>query len=201
MGMVSAFAPLITAGIFGATLSSALACLVSAPKVFQCLCKDKLYPLIGFFGKGYGKNDEPLRAYLLTYIIAACFILIGWRPSFRFYSKWLSLLGAVCCVVIMFLLTWWAALIAFGVVFFLLGYTLYKPAVNWGSSVQAGAYSIALNQLVGLNNVEDHVKNYRRRGVIRDLSVLGIGLRPAGVRNEWRLARDEQFGSAGESAS
>lgn len=37
MSMVSAFAPLITAGIFGATLSSALACLVSAPKVFQVL--------------------------------------------------------------------------------------------------------------------------------------------------------------------
>ncbi|XP_075898654.1 solute carrier family 12 member 3 [Nelusetta ayraudi] len=196
MSMVSAFAPLITAGIFGATLSSALACLVSAPKVFQCLCKDKLYPFIGFFGKGYGKNEEPLRSYLLAYIIAVCFILIaelntiapiisnfflcsyslinfscfhasitnspGWRPSFRFYSKWLSLLGAVCCVVIMFLLTWWAALIAFGVVFILLGYTLYKrPAVNWGSSVQASSYNLALNQCVGLNHVEDHVKNYR----------------------------------------
>lgn len=35
MSMVSGFGPLITAGIFGATLSSALACLVSAPKVFQ----------------------------------------------------------------------------------------------------------------------------------------------------------------------
>lgn len=35
MSMVSACAPLISAGIFGATLSSALACLVSAPKVFQ----------------------------------------------------------------------------------------------------------------------------------------------------------------------
>uniref|UniRef100_A0A8D3DM09 Solute carrier family 12 member 3 n=1 Tax=Scophthalmus maximus TaxID=52904 RepID=A0A8D3DM09_SCOMX len=196
MSLVSAFAPLISAGIFGATLSSALACLVSAPKVFQCLCKDKLYPLIGVFGKGYGKNDEPLRGYMLTYVIAVCFVLIaelntiapiisnfflcsyslinfscfhasvtnspGWRPSFRFYSQWLSLLGAVCCVVIMFLLTWWAALIAFGVVFFLLGYTLYKkPAVNWGSSVQAGSYSLALNQCVGLNHVEDHVKNYR----------------------------------------
>uniref|UniRef100_A0A669BHD6 Solute carrier family 12 member 3 n=1 Tax=Oreochromis niloticus TaxID=8128 RepID=A0A669BHD6_ORENI len=160
MSMVSAFGPLITAGIFGATLSSALACLVSAPKVFQCLCKDQLYPLIGFFGKGYGKNNEPIRGYFLTYIIAACFILIaelntiapiisnfflcsyslinfscfhasitnspGWRPSFRFYSKWLSLLGAICSVVIMFLLTWWAALIAFGVVFILLAYTLYK---------------------------------------------------------------------------
>uniref|UniRef100_A0A665T1V8 Solute carrier family 12 member 3 n=1 Tax=Echeneis naucrates TaxID=173247 RepID=A0A665T1V8_ECHNA len=196
MSLVSAFAPLITAGIFGATLSSALACLVSAPKVFQCLCKDRLYPLIGFFGKGYGKNDEPLRGYLLAYIIAACFILIaelntiapiisnfflasyclinfscfhasitnspGWRPSFRFYSKWLSLLGALCCAVIMFLLNWWAAVIAFGIIIFLLGYSLYKkPAVNWGSSVQAGSYNIALNQCVGLNHVEDHVKNYR----------------------------------------
>ncbi|XP_061878416.1 solute carrier family 12 member 3 [Entelurus aequoreus] len=196
MSMVSAFSPLITAGIFGATLSSALACLVSAPKVFQCLCEDKLYPLIGFFGKGYGKNQEPLRGYLLTYIIAICFVLIaelntiapiisnfflcsyclinfscfhasisnspGWRPTFRFYNKWLSLLCAMCCLVIMFLLTWWAALTAFGVVVLLLGYTLYKrPAVNWGSSVQASSYSIALNQCVGLNHVEDHVKNYR----------------------------------------
>nr|XP_061813086.1 solute carrier family 12 member 3-like [Nerophis lumbriciformis] len=196
MSMVSAFAPLITAGIFGATLSSALACLVSAPKVFQCLCKDKLYPLIGFFGKGYGKNNEALRSYLLAYIIAVCFILIaelntiapiisnfflcsyclinfscfhasitnspGWRPSFRFYNKWLSLLCAMCCLVIMFLLTWWAALIAFGVVLLLLGYTLYKkPTVNWGSSVQASSYNIALNQCIGLNQVEDHVKNYR----------------------------------------
>lgn len=45
MGMVSAFAPLITAGIFGATLSSALACLVSAPKVFQVPTQNPLHPL------------------------------------------------------------------------------------------------------------------------------------------------------------
>ncbi|KAM8893191.1 solute carrier family 12 member 3 [Spinachia spinachia] len=196
ISLVSAFAPLITAGIFGATLSSALACLVSAPKVFECLCRDKLYPFIGIFGKGYGKYEEPLRGYLLTYVIAACFILIaelntiapiisnfflcsytlinfscfhasitnspGWRPSFKFYSKWLSLLGAVICLVLMFLLTWWAALIAFGVVSLLLGYTLYKkPEVNWGSSVQASSYNRALSQCAGLNHVEDHVKNYR----------------------------------------
>ncbi|XP_043072701.1 solute carrier family 12 member 3 isoform X1 [Puntigrus tetrazona] len=196
MSMVSACGPLITAGIFGATLSSALACLVSAPKVFQCLCKDKLYPGIGFFGKGYGKNNEPLRSYLLAYVIAICFILIaelntiapiisnfflcsyalinfscfhasitnspGWRPTFRFYSKWLSLLGAVVSVIIMFLLTWWAALIAIGIVIFLLGYVLYKkPDVNWGSSMQASSYNMALSQCVGLNQVEDHIKNYR----------------------------------------
>nr|XP_004670793.1 solute carrier family 12 member 3 isoform X2 [Jaculus jaculus] len=196
MSMVSAFAPLITAGIFGATLSSALACLVSAAKVFQCLCEDQLYPLIGFFGKGYGKNKEPVRGYLLAYAIAVAFIIIaelntiapiisnfflcsyalinfscfhasvtnspGWRPSFRYYSKWAALFGAVISVVIMFLLTWWAALIAIGVVLFLLLYVIYKkPEVNWGSSVQAGSYNLALSYSVGLNEVEDHIKNYR----------------------------------------
>ncbi|XP_023790459.1 solute carrier family 12 member 3 isoform X2 [Cyanistes caeruleus] len=196
MSMVSGFGPLITAGIFGATLSSALACLVSAPKVFQCLCKDQLYPLIGFFGKGYGRNSEPIRGYMLTYVIAIGFILIaelnaiapiisnfflcsyalinfscfhasitnspGWRPSFRYYSKWTALFGAAVSVVIMFLLTWWAALIAFGIVIFLLGYVLYKkPDVNWGSSVQASSYNMALSYSVGLSEVDEHIKNYR----------------------------------------
>ncbi|XP_040471175.1 solute carrier family 12 member 3 [Falco naumanni] len=196
MSMVSGFGPLITAGIFGATLSSALACLVSAPKVFQCLCRDQLYPLIGFFGKGYGRNSEPIRGYMLTYVIAVGFILIaelnaiapiisnfflcsyalinfscfhasitnspGWRPSFRYYSKWAALFGAVISVVIMFLLTWWAALIAFGIVIFLLGYVLYKkPDVNWGSSMQASSYNMALTYSVGLSEVDEHIKNYR----------------------------------------
>ncbi|XP_064016569.1 solute carrier family 12 member 3 isoform X2 [Pogoniulus pusillus] len=196
MSMVSGFGPLITAGIFGATLSSALACLVSAPKVFQCLCRDQLYPLIGFFGKGYGRNSEPIRGYMLTYLIAVGFILIaelnaiapiisnfflcsyalinfscfhasitnspGWRPSFRYYSKWAALFGATVSVVIMFLLTWWAALIAFGIVVFLLGYVLYKkPDVNWGSSMQASSYNMALNYSVGLSEVDEHIKNYR----------------------------------------
>ncbi|NXS48424.1 S12A3 protein, partial [Balaeniceps rex] len=197
MSMVSGFGPLITAGIFGATLSSALACLVSAPKVFQCLCRDQLYPLIGFFGKGYGRNSEPIRGYMLTYVIAVGFILIaelnaiapiisnfflcsyalinfscfhasitnspGWRPSFRYYSKWAALFGAAISVVIMFLLTWWAALIAFGIVVFLLGYVLYKkPDVNWGSSMQASSYNMALNYSVGLSEVDEHIKNYRQ---------------------------------------
>ncbi|NWS43946.1 S12A3 protein, partial [Probosciger aterrimus] len=197
MSMVSGFGPLITAGIFGATLSSALACLVSAPKVFQCLCRDQLYPLIGFFGKGYGRNSEPIRGYMLTYVIAVGFILIaelnaiapiisnfflcsyalinfscfhasitnspGWRPSFRYYSKWAALFGAAISVVIMFLLTWWAALIAFGIVIFLLGYVLYKkPDVNWGSSMQASSYNMALNYSVGLSEVDEHIKNYRQ---------------------------------------
>eukprot|EP00073_Rattus_norvegicus_P035406 XP_008760364.1 PREDICTED: solute carrier family 12 member 1 isoform X1 [Rattus norvegicus] len=77
MSMVSGFGPLITAGIFSATLSSALASLVSAPKVFQALCKDNIFKGLQFFAKGYGKNNEPLRGYFLTFVIAMAFILIA----------------------------------------------------------------------------------------------------------------------------
>lgn len=68
--LVSGFGPLIYAGCFAATLSSALASLVSAPKVFQALCKDELYPKIKWFAKGFGKNNEPVRGYVLTFVIA-----------------------------------------------------------------------------------------------------------------------------------
>ncbi|KAM9307272.1 solute carrier family 12 member 2 [Pholidichthys leucotaenia] len=77
MSHVSGFSPIISAGIFSATLSSALASLVSAPKVFQALCKDNIYPGLLMFAKGYGKNNEPLRGYFLTFGIALGFILIG----------------------------------------------------------------------------------------------------------------------------
>uniref|UniRef100_A0A5F7Z7E3 Solute carrier family 12 member 3 n=1 Tax=Macaca mulatta TaxID=9544 RepID=A0A5F7Z7E3_MACMU len=144
MSMVSGFAPLITAGIFGATLSSALACLVSAAKVFQCLCKDQLYPLIGFFGKGYGKNKEPVRGYLLAYAIAVAFIVI-------------AELNTIAPIISNFFLCSYA----------LINFSCFhasitnSPEVNWGSSVQAGSYNLALSYSVGLNEVEDHIKNYR----------------------------------------
>ncbi|KAF7492611.1 Solute carrier family 12 member 2 [Sarcoptes scabiei] len=75
--LMSWFGPVIYAGIYAATLSSALASLVSAPKVFQALCYDKLFPGISYFGKGFGPNDEPRRGYVLTLIIGLCCCLMG----------------------------------------------------------------------------------------------------------------------------
>ncbi|KAE8635468.1 hypothetical protein XENTR_v10002632 [Xenopus tropicalis] len=196
MSMVSGFAPLITAGIFSATLSSALASLVSAPKVFQALCKDNIYPGLQMFAKGYGKNNEPLRGYLLTFIIALGFILIaelnliapiisnfflasyalinfsvfhaslakspGWRPAFRYYNMWVSLIGALLCCGVMFVINWWAALLTYVIVIGLYIYVTYKkPDVNWGSSTQALTYLNALQHTIRLAGVEDHVKNFR----------------------------------------
>ncbi|XP_038222026.1 bumetanide-sensitive sodium-(potassium)-chloride cotransporter isoform X2 [Zerene cesonia] len=194
--LVSAWGPLIYGGCFAATLSSALASLVSAPKVFQALCQDKLYPYLEFFAKGYGSNNEPVRGYALTFVIAVAFILmgglnqiaplisnfflaayalinfatfhaslakpVGWRPTFRLYNMWLSLVGAMVCVVIMFVISWATALVT--IAFLLALYLLVsyrKPDVNWGSTTQAQTYKTALSGVHQLNRVTEHVKNYR----------------------------------------
>ena len=40
----------------------------------------------------------------------------GFRPAFKYYSKWASLVGALLCVSVMFLVNWWAALVTFVIV-------------------------------------------------------------------------------------
>ena len=73
----SAVAPLIVAGIVASSLSSALAALVGAPRVFQAVCKDPLFPILKPFAKGKGANEEPINAYCLTFCIAVGFMMIG----------------------------------------------------------------------------------------------------------------------------
>ncbi len=41
---MSGWGPLIYAGCFAAALSSAISMLVGAPRIFQAVAKDKLYP-------------------------------------------------------------------------------------------------------------------------------------------------------------
>uniref|UniRef100_A0AAQ5XJY9 Solute carrier family 12 member 1 n=1 Tax=Amphiprion ocellaris TaxID=80972 RepID=A0AAQ5XJY9_AMPOC len=194
--LVSGFGPLIIAGTFSATLSSALASLVSAPKVFQALCKDNIYTALRFFAKGYGKNNEPIPGYILTFFISVAIILIanlnviapiisnfflasyalinfscfhaswakspGWRPAYKYYNMWLSLLGAVLCCVVMFVINWLYALLTYGIELLLYIYvTVKKPAVNWGSSTQAVTFVSAVGNALSLSGVDDHVKNFR----------------------------------------
>ncbi|KAH9500961.1 hypothetical protein Btru_069330 [Bulinus truncatus] len=194
--MTSAWGPLILAGIFSATLSSALASLMSAPKVFQALCKDKIFPFLEYFGVGYGANDTPRRAFILCFFIGFAFNMIadlnaiaplisnfflmsyalinfscfdasianspGWRPSFRFYSKWLSLGGAILCIVVMFIINWITAFVTFGCVGTLFLYVHHrKPDVNWGSSTQAHVYRSVLQSALKLVRIGTHVKNFR----------------------------------------
>ena len=83
----------------------------------------------------------------------------GWRPSFkwvafyetiiklnpRYYNQWVSLLGTLLCVVVMFLMDHITALITFILIICLyICVSVRKPDANWGSSTQAQAFVTAL---------------------------------------------------------
>ena len=55
----------------------------------------------------------------------------GWRPSFKYYNMWVSLLGALLCIAMMFLIKWWAALVTIVIVTVLHKYIDFtKPQVR-----------------------------------------------------------------------
>ncbi len=66
---------LVIAGIWGATLSSALGSILAAPRILQSTAIDKITPR--FFARGAGASKEPRNALILTFLIAEAGILIG----------------------------------------------------------------------------------------------------------------------------
>ncbi len=72
---IALFAPAVVAGIWGATLSSALGGILGGPRILQAMSIDRITPKI--FGKGVGKDKEPRNALLITLLIAECGVLVG----------------------------------------------------------------------------------------------------------------------------
>ena len=66
---------LVIAGIWGATLSSALGGILGGPRIIQAVAQDGIIPKI--LGKGFGVNNEPRNALVFTFLIAEIGILIG----------------------------------------------------------------------------------------------------------------------------
>ena len=140
---------LVLAGIWGATLSSALGSILGAPRILQATAVDKITPKL--FAKGAGKTNEPRNALLLTFFIAEAGILIGeldiiarivsiffittygflnlsaafermTSADFRPTFKppvWISLVGAIACFIVMIQLDF-VAMIGASVVLLLL---------------------------------------------------------------------------------
>lgn len=139
---VSAWPPLVTAGVFGATISSALGSILGAPRILQACSLDGITPRL--FARGAGPANEPRRAVLVTFVIALAGILIGeldaiarvvsmffimtygflnlscalesWASTdFRpdfRIPRWVSLLGAATCFITMIQLDVLAMLLA-----------------------------------------------------------------------------------------
>ena len=68
---------LIYAGVFAATLSSALGSMMGAPRILQAFAKDNIISGVSFFKRGSGPSNEPRRAIILTFVISSLGILAG----------------------------------------------------------------------------------------------------------------------------
>ncbi len=68
---------LIYAGVFSATLSSALGSMMGAPRILQAFARDKIFPVLDWFSRGSGPSEEPRNAIVLTFIISQAGILLG----------------------------------------------------------------------------------------------------------------------------
>lgn len=61
---------LVAAGVFAATLSTALGSYLGAPRVLQAVARDRLLPILRPFARGTDVGDEPRRALWLTFALA-----------------------------------------------------------------------------------------------------------------------------------
>jgi amino acid transporter len=77
MKRVASVGSLIDAGVFAATLSSALASFLGAPRILQSLAKDDVFPLLKPFAQGSGATANPRRAMLLTAAVAVAIVALG----------------------------------------------------------------------------------------------------------------------------
>ncbi len=68
---------LIAAGVFAATISSALGSMMGAPRILQSLARDRLFGMLKPFGVGSGKNREPRRAIVATFLVSESGILLA----------------------------------------------------------------------------------------------------------------------------
>ena len=65
------------AGCYAASLSSAIASLVGAPRILQAVGKDGIYPGVGWFAVPGNANNDPIRGYVLCFAVAMAFVMIA----------------------------------------------------------------------------------------------------------------------------
>jgi solute carrier family 12 sodium/potassium/chloride transporter 2 len=126
MYKVARWGPLILLGLWGATLSSAIGSLLGAPRTLQAIAKDGI--VFRFIGRGFGKNDEPVIAIIISFLIALMGILAGD-------------LNMIAPVLSMFFLTTYGLLNLSAGFGRLIGSPAWRPTfrIHWGLSF-AGAF-------------------------------------------------------------
>ncbi|MGB0868475.1 MAG: hypothetical protein ACPGSD_02660 [Flavobacteriales bacterium] len=97
------FVPIIAIGLAAAAISSALGSIMVAPRTLQALGVDQIFPsqkINKLFASESKKNNEPLKATLISCIIAFIFISVG---NIDFVAEIISMFfmvtyGAICTI-------------------------------------------------------------------------------------------------------
>lgn len=77
MRRISVIPWLIEVGVIAATLSSAMASCLGAPRILQSLARDNVIPPLAMFAHGVGPTSNPRRAVLLGVAVALATIALG----------------------------------------------------------------------------------------------------------------------------
>lgn len=75
MQKVARWGPLVIAGVWAASLSSAMGAILGAPRTLQALARDSAAPK--FLGRGLGPQANPVIATCVTFGIAALGVILG----------------------------------------------------------------------------------------------------------------------------
>ncbi|URE17899.1 Amino acid permease [Musa troglodytarum] len=106
--------------------------------------------------------------FLLCYagVNLSCFLLDlldapSWRPRWKFHHWILSLLGALICVVIMFLISWSFTVVSLALASLIYYYVIIKgKAGDWGDGFKSAYFQLALRSLRSLGANQVHPKNW-----------------------------------------
>ncbi|KAJ8673106.1 hypothetical protein QAD02_004367, partial [Eretmocerus hayati] len=86
----------------------------------------------------------------------------NWRPRFKYYHWSLSCLGLSLCIAVMFMTSWYYALLAMGMAGMIYKYIEYRGAEKeWGDGIRGLALSAARYSLLRLEEGQPHTKNWR----------------------------------------
>jgi len=77
MATIARWPTFITAGVFAATLSSALGSMMGAPRILQAFARDNVFQWLHVFAAGSGSSKEPRRAVVVAAVVSQACILLG----------------------------------------------------------------------------------------------------------------------------
>uniref|UniRef100_A0A803TB75 Solute carrier family 12 member 5 n=1 Tax=Anolis carolinensis TaxID=28377 RepID=A0A803TB75_ANOCA len=129
-----------------------------------CICEigiliaslDEVAPILSMFF---------LMCYMFVNLACAVQTLLrtpNWRPRFRYYHWTLSFLGMSLCLALMFICSWYYAIVAMVIAGLIYKYIEYRGAEKeWGDGIRGLSLSAARYALLRLEEGQPHTKNWR----------------------------------------